>query len=202
VGTGEAGFSGDGGPAIAAKLDDPEAIAFDAAGNLYIDDDNTNRIRRVDKEGTITTVAGTGESGFSGDGGPATAAELNEVEAISFHENGDLLIADTSNNRDRRVDREGIITTIAGTGKTGHSGDGCPATAATFHDPVSVVAEADGSLYISDHHNDRVRQSTPMARSHRSPEPVYAASQATEVERPRPSSTSPGRWRSAMARST
>jgi hypothetical protein len=83
---------------------------------------------------------------------------LSEVEGISVDGNGDLLIADTSNNRIRSVDRMGIIRTVAGTGRTGHSGDGGPATAATFHDPVSVVAGADGDLYISDHHNDRVRR--------------------------------------------
>jgi hypothetical protein len=82
---------------------------------------------------------------------------LSEVEGISVDENGNLLIADTSNHRIRRVDEKGVITTVAGTGKTGHSGDGGPATAATFHDPVSVVADSDG-LYISDHHNDRVRR--------------------------------------------
>lgn len=158
AGTGEAGFSGDGGPATAAKLDDPEAIAFDAAGNLFIDDSNTNRIRRIDQQGVITTVAGTGEQGFSGDGGPATAAKLSEVEGISLDANGDLLIADTSNDRIRRVDQHGIITTVAGTGKSGHSGDGGRATAGTFYDPVSVVAVADGNLYVSDHHNDRVRR--------------------------------------------
>ena len=158
AGTGEPGFSGDGGQASAAKLDDPEAIAFDAVGDLYIDDYNNERIRRVDQQGIITTVAGTGEPGFSGDGGPATAAKLNEVEDISFDANGDLLIADTSNNRIRRVDQKGIITTVAGTGTTGHSGDKGPATEATFFDPVSVVADADGNLYVSDHHNDRVRR--------------------------------------------
>jgi len=158
AGTGEAGFSGDGGPATAAKLDGPDSVAFDEAGNLYIDDNHTNRIRRVDRSGIITTVAGTGEPGFSGDGGPATAATFSEVEDISFDANGDLLIADTSNNRIRRVDQEGIVMTVAGTGKTGHAGDGGPATAATFYDPVSVVADADGNLYVSDHHNDRIRR--------------------------------------------
>jgi sugar lactone lactonase YvrE len=158
AGTGEAGFSGDRGPATAAKLDDPEAIAFDGAGNLYIDDYNANRIRRVDRSGIITTVAGTGEPGFSGDGGPATAATFSEVEDITFDANGDLLIADTSNNRIRRVDQKGIVMTVAGTGTRGHAGDGGHATAATFYDPVSVVADADGNLYVSDHHNDRVRR--------------------------------------------
>jgi sugar lactone lactonase YvrE len=157
VGTGKPGFSGDGGPAVAAELDDPEAIAFDAAGDLYIDDYENSRIRRVDGKG-ITTVAGTGEAGFSGDGGPANAAELNEVEGIGFDGTGDLLIADTSNDRIRRVDRKGNISTIAGTGKVGRTGDGGPASAATFHDPVSVVADARGNLYVSDHHNDRIRR--------------------------------------------
>lgn len=158
AGTGESGFSGDGGPATAAKLNDPEAIAFDEDGNLYVDDYNNTRIRRIGQDGLITTVAGTGDVGFSGDGGQATAAKLFAVEGISFDANGDLLIADTSNNRIRRVDQDGVITTVAGTGESGSSGDGGPATAATFNDPVSVVADEDGNLYVSDHHNDRVRR--------------------------------------------
>jgi hypothetical protein len=117
----------------------------------------------------ISTVAGIGEPGFCGDGGPATAATFISVEGISFDGNGNLLIADTTNNRIRRVDQKGIITTVAGAGKTGHSGDAGPATAATFHDPVSVVADADGNLqpwalaicdgtlYITDSRNGRVR---------------------------------------------
>lgn len=158
AGTGDSGFSGDGGKATAAKLNNPEAIAFDEAGNLYLDDYNNYRIRRIDQDGVITTVAGTGEAGLSGDGGQATAAKLSSVEGISIDANGDLLIADTSNNRIRRVDHNGVITTVAGAGEAGHTGDGGPATAATFHDPVSVVADEDGNLYVSDHHNDRVRR--------------------------------------------
>jgi sugar lactone lactonase YvrE len=151
-------FSGDGGPATAAKLNGPLGIAVDKTGNLYIADSGNNRIRRVDRKGVITTVAGTGEAGFSGDGGPATAAKLDDPEAIAFDAAGNLFIDDSKNDRIRRVDQRGIITTVAGTGKTGHSGDGGRAAAGTFYDPVSVVADADGNLYVSDHHNDRVRR--------------------------------------------
>ena len=203
AGTGEPGFSGDGGQASAAKLDDPEAIAFDAVGDLYIDDYNNERIRRVDQQGIITTVAGTGEPGFSGDGGPATAAKLNEVEDISFDTNGDLLIADTSNNRIRRVDQKGIITTVAGTGTNRATREtnvrqptrlssipsrSSPTPMGTSTSAIITTTGFDGS--------------TRAARSPRSPERASAAFQATVAQRLRPRSTSHGRWPSARARST
>jgi len=116
VGTGTAGFSGDGGAATAAKINSPRGLFIDGAGNLYIADRLNHRIRKVDADGIITTVAGTGVQGFSGDGGPATAAQLNDPTGVAVDEAGNLYIADAENHRIRKVDTGGIITTVAGTG--------------------------------------------------------------------------------------
>jgi len=124
VGTGVVGFSGDGGPATAARLNFPAETEVDAAGNLYIADQLNDRVRKVNTSGIITTVAGTGVAGFSGDGGPATAARLHEPIDLLFDGSGNLYIADHDNNRIRKVDTGGIITTVAGTGVAGFSGDG------------------------------------------------------------------------------
>ena len=116
AGTGTAGYSGDGGLATEARLNGPYGMALDAAGNLYVSDRNNNRIRRIDRDGIITTVAGTGVPGFSGDGGPATAAKLNSPIGLAVDAAGSLYIADGGNNRVRRVDADGVITTVAGGG--------------------------------------------------------------------------------------
>ena len=147
-------FSGDGGPASAAHLNSPSGIAFDPAGNLYISDAGNNRIRKMDQAGIITTVAGTGASGFSGDGGPATAAELNLSSAgffvgIAIDGQGNLYIAEPYNARVRKVDQQGIITTIAGTGEPVVSGDGGPATSAALSRPTGLAFDASGNLYIA-----------------------------------------------------
>ena len=127
-------FTGDGGPALSAQLNRPSNIAFDNEGNLYIADTNNNRIRKVDQNGLITTFAGNGTAGFSGDGGPALAAQLslNNSDAfvyigMAIDNDGNLYIADNKNSRIRKIDRQGIITTIAGNGVQGVSGDGGPA---------------------------------------------------------------------------
>src|SRR5260370_30728332 len=137
VGTGEKGFAGDNGPATAALLNGPFDVAFDGAGNLYFSDTFNNRIRRVDaRSGVISAVAGTGDRGFSGDGGPATRASLNEPYGIAIDRAGNLYIADRLNRRVRRVDAgSGIITTLAGTGEASYGGDDGPAVWAGLAEP-------------------------------------------------------------------
>jgi sugar lactone lactonase YvrE len=119
VGTGASGYSGDGGPATKAKMNLPAGLTFDRHGNLYIADRANHRVRKVDTKGTITTVAGNGTAGFSGDGGPATQASLNLPSGMVVDKQGNLYIADRSNNRVRMVNTKGIIKTFAGTGAMG-----------------------------------------------------------------------------------
>ena len=159
AGTGENGFGGDGGAAMTALLSYPEGVAVDSAANLFIADTDNGRIRRVDSEtGIITTVAGTGENGFGGDGGPATSASLDGPTGVAFDAEDNLFIADTRNDRIRRVDSEtGIITTVAGTGENGFGGDGGPATSAILDDPNGVAVDAMSNLFIADTNNDRIR---------------------------------------------
>ena len=161
AGSGESGFSGDGGPAVEAQLDFPKGVALGTAGNLYIADTNNNRIRRVDPSGTITTIAGTGQSGFEGDNGPAIEARLASPEGLALDAAGNLYVADVSNHRIRRIDLSGTITTIAGTGGSRFSGDGGPAVAAQLSDPTGVAADSAGNLYIADSSNARIRRIDP-----------------------------------------
>ncbi|AZT84803.1 hypothetical protein EHN06_15270 [Marinobacter sp. NP-4(2019)] len=161
AGTGDAGFSGDGGPATDARLNYPSGVAVDAEGNLYIADAYNSRIRRISPDGTITTVAGTGDEGFSGDGGAATAALLNDPRGVTLDAAGNLYIADTRNHRIRRVSPDGTISTVAGNGKWGFSGDGGPATAARLVYPQGVAVDAAGNLYIADAGNHRIRRVSP-----------------------------------------
>jgi sugar lactone lactonase YvrE len=155
AGTGEARHSGDGGPATSAQLKEPACMIFDAHGNLYVADYTS--VRKIDPSGTITTVAGTGQFGFSGDGGPASQAKLTASD-IALDGKGDMYISDTENNRIRMVDRDGIIHTVAGTGKEGYSGDGGPATKAALALPIGIALDSEGNLYIACHHNSRVRK--------------------------------------------
>jgi sugar lactone lactonase YvrE len=150
AGTDEAGFSGDNGPATAAQLDAPHGMAVDAAGNLFVADSKTHRVRKVSPDGIITTVAGTGEEGFSGDGGPATQAKLNRPEGLAVDTAGNLFIADLLNHRIRKVTPDGIITTVAGSDKVRFSGVGGPATEAGLRGPLGVVVDAVGNLFVSD----------------------------------------------------
>lgn len=155
AGTGEAGHSGDGGPATSAKLTEPDQMTFDDRGNLYFVDYTS--VRKIDPSGTITTVAGTGRLGFSGDGGPAIEARF-EANALALDREGKMYISDTENNRIRMVDKEGIIHTVAGTGKEGYSGDGGPATKAALALPTGIAVDGEGNLFIACHHNSRVRK--------------------------------------------
>lgn len=163
AGNGVQSFSGDGGPAISAELWGPVAIALDSSGDLFIADNYNNRIRKVSPNGIITTVAGSGNpgasgnQGFAGDGGPATAARLNYPNGVAVDASGNLFIADSSNNRIRKVSSSGIITTVAGNGTAGFSGDGGPATAAELSLPLSVAVDASGNIFIADRGNNRIR---------------------------------------------
>jgi hypothetical protein len=164
AGTGDFGGpgpSGDGGPAAAAQLTEPFAVAVTADGGFLIADSGDVRIRRVSPAGTITTVAGTGAEGFSGDGGPATAATLGTPEGVAETADGGFLVADSGNEVIRRVSPDGTITTVAGNGGFGFSGDGGAATAAELQDPVGVTEAADGSVLIADVGSGRVRRVLP-----------------------------------------
>ena len=159
AGVGEAGYSGDGGPAAEARLSSPDDVAVDTVGNLYIVDGNS-RIRKVAAvTGTISTIAGTGEAGYSGDGGPATEAQLGAPFGVAVDGAGSLYVSDTLNNRIRKVAAgTGTISTIAGTGEAGYSGDGGPATESQLRNPLGVTVDGAGNLYIADYLNSRVRR--------------------------------------------
>jgi hypothetical protein len=159
AGNGKWGLGGDGGPAIEAELPGPTSLKLDAAGNLYITAYFDNVIRKVDSKGIITTVAGTGQAGFNGDGISATTARINGPRGTTVDSEGSLYFADYFNHRVRKVDSKGIITTIAGTGQSGFSGDGGPATQAKLNLPTGVAVDAGGSIYVVDDH--RVRKIDP-----------------------------------------
>ena len=166
AGNGGFRFRGDGGPATSASLNEPAGVAVDPAGNLYIADQFNDRVRKVSPGGIITTVAGNGDLGFSGDGGPAVNASLARPTGVAVDAAGNLYIADQLNHRIRKVDTGGVITTVAGSGAAGidgggFSGDGGPATSASLAFPGDVVVDAAGNLYIADTYNQRVRKVSP-----------------------------------------
>lgn len=158
AGTGVPGFSGDGGPAIKAMLYVPRDICIDLSGNIYVSDWGNQRIRRINPEGIITTVAGTGQPGFSGDGGSAMKARLNEPYGIAIDNSGNIYIADSENHRVRKISRDGVINTIAGTGVPGFSGDGRMAVKAQLNSPQAIFVATSNEIFINDEHNHRIRK--------------------------------------------
>jgi len=171
AGNGAAGFAGDGGPARLAQLTQPNACALDSFGDLFIADTFNHLIRKVDSQGMMHTVAGTGQQGDGGDEGAATAANLNTPRGLAVDDNGNIYIADTGNSRIRQVTPDGIIHTIAGTGAAGFNGDGGPALAAQIDTPEGILLDGAGDLYFADTNNNRIRRLTPAAVVR--PAPVY-----------------------------
>ena len=161
AGNGFAGDAGDGGEARFAQLNRPSACAADSFGNLYIADTGSHRIRKVTAAGVISTVAGTGTAGFSGDEGPAAAAELASPRGLAVDDSGNLFVADTGNHRIRLVDAGGVIRTIAGDGAAAWAGDGGPALDAHLNEPAGLLLDGAGDLYFADSANDRVRRLVP-----------------------------------------
>jgi uncharacterized protein (TIGR03437 family) len=150
AGSGTVGSGGDGGAATSAQLNIPTGLAVDGAGNLYIADFSNNRIRKVTPGGTITTLAGNGLAGYSGDGGAAANAQLTTPVSVATDSSGNVYIADTGNNAVRVVNSSGIVSTVAGNGLAGYSGDDGPAVSATVGNPTGVAVDASGNLYVSD----------------------------------------------------
>ena len=161
AGNGTLSLAGDGGPATAAQMGAPYAIAFDSQGNEYIADNVDNVIRKVDVDGTISTIAGNGTAGFSGDHVQATNSLLNDPRGVAVDAAGNIYISDTGNQRIRKVDVSGVITTVAGTGVAGYSGDNGAATSAKINYPRAVAVDEAGNVYIADSANHRVRRFTP-----------------------------------------
>ena len=158
VGNGSYGYSGDGGVATNAELNGPVGVAVDTGGNLFIADYFNYRIRKVGTNGIITTVAGNGTYGYSGDGGVATNAELSVPGDVALDSLGNLFVADIVNNRIREVGTNGIITTVAGNGTQGYSGDGFAATNAGLSNPSGVAVDTGGNLFIADSGDNRIRK--------------------------------------------
>lgn len=158
AGNGDHAFFGEGVPATEASLDFPAGLAVDAAGNLYIADQHNHRVRKVSPSGTITTFAGNGVPGFSGDGAVAVNAALNFPADVAVDSTGNVYIADQRNNRVRRVRPDGVIQTVAGNGIQGYSGDGGPPLAAFLARPSGLAFDSQGSLFITDHYNNRIRK--------------------------------------------
>src|SRR5207247_9343773 len=157
-GTRVPGFSGDGGPAAQAQLNSPHGIAVDAAGNVYIADQNNSRVRRVGLDGIIQTIAGDGRAGAATDGALATAAAVGNPSAVAIDAAGNLYISQQASQVIRRVSTTGVISTIAGNGTAGFSGDGGPATQAQMRFPVGIASDSAGNLYVAEQSNNRIRK--------------------------------------------
>ena len=160
AGDGTAGYT-DGPMALAAQFSSPKGLAVAGDGSVLIADNSNNRIRKISPNGTVATIAGTGNAGFSGDGGQATSASLQQPSAVSISQDGSVYIADTGNHRIRKIGADGIITTLAGNGLAGFSGDGGVASSAKLNSPVGVAVAQDGTVYIADTNNHRIRRVGP-----------------------------------------
>jgi len=158
AGTGVGGYSGDGGDATSAKIQGPSGIDVDQEQNLYIADEANNVIRKVDKYGIISTIAGNGFYGYSGDGGAAVSAELYSPSGIRLDRNGNIYIADAQNCVIRKINPSGIISTVAGNATVGYSGDGGPASSSQLNLPLDICTDVAGNLYIGDVHNYVIRK--------------------------------------------
>ena len=158
AGTGVAGFSGDGGQATSAQLQGPYGTCFDASGNFYIADALNHRIRKITPSGVITTFAGTGTPGYSGDGGPATSAEFHRPSDVAIDAAGNIYVADENNFTIRKINTSGIVSTIAGTGVSGYSGDNGPATAALLSAANTVSTDHTGNIYIGQYLSNTIRK--------------------------------------------
>jgi len=158
AGDGTTAYAGDGLPATAAELNSPVDVASDNSGNLYIVTSNDGRIRKIDSDGIITTIAGTGGHGSTGDGGPATIATFDQPAYAVIDSIGNIYVADQSSNNVRKIDRRGIINLLAGSGTRGYTGDGGPATAAELSAPIGTAVNIYGDVYISDFNNNCVRK--------------------------------------------
>lgn len=164
AGTGEAGFSGDGGKARKAQLNSPTGLAIDSKGNLFVSDSGNERVRKINLEtGIISTIAGTGKTGFSGDGVVANKARLSNPLGLAIDKQDNLYIVDRGNNRIRKIKAEnGVITTVVGTGKSGFSGDGGLAKNARLSNPTGIAFDGSDNLYIVDRGNNRIRMVTGL----------------------------------------
>jgi hypothetical protein len=161
AGTGVPGYSGDGGPAVNAQLNMPYAVTVDKDDNVLIADSDNNVIRKIGPDGIIHTIAGTGQSGFDGDGGPALAAKFNSPQAFALDNNGRIYIDDEHNNAIRILEPDGRVQTLVGHKGPGFSGDGGPASLAQIADPEGIWVRRDGSILISARDNSRLRIVTP-----------------------------------------
>ena len=191
AGNGQQGFSGDGAQATAASLAQPYGIAVDPSGNLFIADYGNDRVRKVSSTGVITTIAGNGNPAFSGDGGQAAAAQLNYPKGLAADASGNLCIADFSSSRIRKIATTGIITTIAGNGNFGFSGDGGPATAAELEFPLGVAVDASGNLFIAD--TNSVVRKVAASGSAGAPAPAIASGGIAPIAS-KVSTISAGEW--------
>jgi uncharacterized protein (TIGR03437 family) len=161
AGAAGAGYSGDGGPASSALLNNPRPVAIDVQGSLYIPDRLNYRLRKVSAGGSIATVAGNGTASYSGDGGAATDAQFNGPWDVTVDAQGNLFVSDSGNHRIRKVSTDGTVTTVAGNGTAGFSGDGGPALSAQLNFPRGLAVDTRGNLFIADYANRRVRKVAP-----------------------------------------